>query len=296
MPRKRPLTRRTALGLIGVGGVMTVAETFGFDEILAGRSVAVNTSADPDAVLGLEGIDDSSVTPTFTNQSSYEMDVTLDSVENIEFDVGDDGDWRAPPVTFALSTGASEEVNVRFTGECADSGSATVDIDVELTNDADESVGSIALTREFEIPEAGQMQFTGEASSSGKNGKYHFDIENTGCEDVTFTGVGINETTTDANVVSGGGSLFNDDTGEMLVQNEIPIDSSNPDEDTRLDMDPSLTLPRDATVTLRFEKFQSASTNGNSGLDMRDEDVRVTLYLSDGSSATIKLCIGSCDF
>ncbi|MFC7231957.1 hypothetical protein ACFQMM_12055 [Saliphagus sp. GCM10025308] len=179
-----------------------------------------------------------------------------------------------------------------------------MDIDAVLKDESNTPIGSIALTRDFDIPQAGQIQLTGNVSSAGASGKYSFEIENSGCEDVTMTGIGINETTTTAEFVSGDGSLFNDDTGEELITEEIPIDNTDPNSDTRRDMDPNITLAVNDIVRFEFNRFKENSTgpgngngNGNSSnIDMKGEDVRITLYFGDDSTSTIKLCIDGCDF
>jgi hypothetical protein len=275
--------------LIGVGVVRTGA----YDSIGADRGAQVGTADDSTALLGFAGYDDPSTTPTFSNNVNYSMSVTLDSTETVEFDVGTDGAYVATPVTFPLASGASKAVNIKFTGECTDAGSAVVSTAATLDDDGT-TAGSISFTREWQIPAAGQVQFTGSANSAGASGKYAFDLENTGCEDVTFVGIGIKETTTDAEHVSGGGSLF-DPNGTELVTDPIPVDSSNPDSDTRRDLISSVTLPVNETLTWEFDKFRR-SGQGKPNVDMRSQDVKIRLYLSDGSTTTERLCLGSCDF
>lgn len=297
----RGLTRRRALaglatGMVGFGAFSHLAGSGAFDAVMGGRGVNLRTTDDPNALLGIDGTDDKAVTPTFTNNADDDMDVTLDSPETVEFDVGDDGGWTAPPVSFALASGSTEAVNVRFKGECTDAGTATVDVDATFPDGSGGSLGSISLSRGVAISEAGQIDFTGSVSSAGGSGGYSFEIENTGCEDVTFTGIGINETTSNADFVSGDGSLYNRDTSEELVTPRIPVDSLDPSSDTRRDLDPTLSLAQNESVKLRFELFQRDVVVGNPNVDMRGEDVRISLYLSDGSSATIELCLDGCDF
>jgi len=270
------------------------SETFGFTEVTAGRNVGVETSADSTALLGIEGTD-SGTTPKFTNNTDdYEMDVELSSDDDIELDIGDNGEWRDPPESFSLDPTESKEVGIRFVGECTDAGSATLDVDSELETDGSESNITISLSREFEISQSGQVQFSGEANAAGRRGRYEFELENTGCEDVTFTGIGINETSTDAVRVSGDGSLNNLDTDEEIVTEEIPIDNSDPNQDTRRDMEPTVTLPVGETVRLELDRFQRSGQPPN--INMEGEDVRTTLYYGDGSSSTLKLCLDECDF
>lgn len=292
----RPVSRRKLL--LGAGAALSGAgliSTGAFSTVDAPRSSTLSTTSDPKALLGLDGYADSSVTPTVTNNSSYSMDVTLDSAESVEFDVGTNGTYETPPVTFTLASGASKEVNIKYTGQCTNAGSAVVSSDAILQDGA-RSVGSISLTREWQIPASGQVQFNGTANSAGQSGKYEFDLENTGCEDVTFVGIGIKETTANADYVSGSGSLY-DSTNTELVTNSIPVDNSAPDSDTRRDLNSPVTLAQNATLTWEFDRFKNEQNQGaDQNVDMRGEDVKVKLYLSDGSTATEKLCLGTCDF
>lgn len=288
------VTRRSALALIGGGAVLTAAETFGFTNVTANRLTDVDVAEDPNAFLGITGTNDPSTTPTFTNNSSGPMTVTVTSTDGVEFDVGDGGNWGPPPVSFSLAVDESRSVGIRFAGECSGSGYATVNVQSDLDGGAD---GSIDLTRKFYVPEAGQIRFEGTAESAGGSGMYTFEMENTGCYDVEFTGIGINETTTDAEYVSGSGSLFNLDTDEEVVTDRIPIDSSNPDDDTRREFNAPVPLTPDESVTFRFRRFKrSGPGQGGQNVNMQGEDVRATIYLSDGSDATIELCLNDCDF
>lgn len=288
-------TRRGALALVGSGAAMIAWEAGGFTTTTANRNAVIDTAADPSALLGIDGYQDTSMSTTFENNANYSMEVTLDSDEPVEFDVGPDGNY-SESVTFFLGVSGTEQVTIRWTGDCNEAGSAVVTTDATLTDGENSTVGSIAFDRTWEIPQAGQIAFDGNANTAGASGKYYFEIENTGCTDVTFVGIGINETTTDATRVTGDGSLYDDDTGEELVTAEIPIDSSDPDSDTRRDFNPTATLSQDDTMNFRFEKFQRRGQQGNAGIDMRGEDVRITLYLSDESSAVEKLCLDGCNF
>ncbi|PSP98795.1 hypothetical protein BRC89_06475 [Halobacteriales archaeon QS_4_70_19] len=293
MPDRRQLTRRAALGLVAGGGLLATSETLGFSNVTADRGVSIETADDANALLGFTNYEDSSKIPTFTNNADSSMSVTLDSERSVKFDIGTDGTYVTPPTTFSLAVDESKETNIRFTGECNDAGSAAVSTDATL-DDGTTTIGSISFTRDWQIPASGQVRFNGSAGTAGASGKYEFDLENTGCEDVTFVGIGIKETTTDADYVSGGGSLF-DASGTELVSDHISIDSSNPDSDTRRDLDPNVTLSVNDTITWTFEKFQRSS-NGKANVDMRSQDVKIRLYLSDGSMTTEKLCLDGCDF
>lgn len=285
--------RRFLVGLAAATTGTGLVTASAYDVADVKRFVQATVTSDANGILGFTGYDDTSTTPTFTNNSTYSMSITLDSSESVEFDVGTDGAYAVPPVTFSLASGASKDVAIQFTGECADAGSAVVSTETPL-DDGGETVGSVSFTREWKIPASGQVQFSGTASSSGNSGKYEFELENTGCEDVTFVGIGIKQTTTDAEFVSGGGSLI-DANGTELVTDSIPVDSSNPDSDTRRDFNQDVVLSVNGTATWEFDKFQR-SEQGNPNVDMQGEDVKIRLYLSDGSTKTEQLCLGSCDF
>lgn len=289
---ERKLTRRAALACLGSGAAVALSGSFGFNSATAGRGVSVAVADDPRALLGLGGVKDGSTTPTFENNSSHPMDITLDSSDGIELDVGNTGTWSSPPVSFSLSVGETEQVNIRFAGDCTSSGTATVNVDAQLDGG---TAGTISLVREYEVPQAGQVEFAGTANSAGSSGIYEFQLENTGCGDVTFTGIKIVETTTDADYVSGGGSLTNSDTGAELITQRIDIGSCDPQAETCYDMDPTVSLPQNQTVNFKFNKFRR-NGRGKKNVDMRGEDVRITLYYGDGSSSTVELCLGSCDF
>lgn len=290
-------TRRGALALVGSGAAMVAWGAGGFTTTTADRNAVFDTAADPSALLGIDGYQDTSTSTTFENNATNSMEVTLDSDEPVVFDVGPDGSYSAS-VAFSLAVGGTEEVNIRWVGDdCTNADSAVVDTIATLEDGSGNTTGSISFDRTWVISESGQVAFSGTAKSAGSSGKYEFELENTGCTDVTFVGIGINETTaTDADYVSGGGSLYNLDTGDELVTDRIPIDNSNPNKDIRRDMEPEVTLPVGDTVDFEFRRFERDIQSGKSSVDMRGEDVRITLYLSDGSSAVEKLCLDGCSF
>lgn len=288
------MKRRTLL--LGLGSVAAGATLIGgseaFSDASADRGVGVSVASDPEALLGIEGTSNTSVTPSFTNNTNVTMDVTLDSSESIELDVDDNGTWETSPVTFSLSSGQTREVNVRFAGECNDAGPATLDIDATLL-DGSTDVGSITLSRDVEIPESGQVAVTPNVKSAGNSGFYEFELENTGCVDVTIVGLGINETTEPTADKVGGRD--NDDIftaeGQSVASTVIPIDNSNPDSATIVSLDQNVSLDQDITKTFEFDRFRTAS-NGNA--PMKDEDVKITLEFSDGSTLVEKLCPNAC--
>jgi len=291
---RRKVLGGLGVGLAAIGGGSLAVGTRAYDSVEADRTTNVSTADDPSALLGLEGNDDTSVTPTVTNNTNNSMDVTFDSSESVEFDVGTNGTYEAVPVTFSLASGETKEVAISYTGDCTDAGSATIDKTVDLL-DGGSTVGSITLSRTWQIPESGQIQVTANVKSAGNSGKYEFELENTGCFDVTITGLGINETTnTDATKVGG---KNNDDIltqgGTAIVSSVIPIDNSDPDNATIVDFDTNVPLAQNETKTFTFDRFRD---DANNNVKMKGDDVKTTLQFSDGSTAVTKLCLNGCSF
>lgn len=202
------ISRRRVLLALGSGVTLGgLTSTEAFSSVDADRSAEIGVTSDPSALLGLSGYADATRMPTITNNSSHAMEITLDSPDGVEFDVGTDGNYVAAPVTFSLAAGATTEVQIRSGGTCSGGGSATVDKSVALT-DGGATVGTVSLSRTWQIPQAGQIQVTGNVTATGNSGRYEFELENTGCSDVTITGLGINETTNPAADDVGGGSIL----------------------------------------------------------------------------------------
>lgn len=252
----------------------------------------VGIANDPDAYLGLDGYADSTKTPTLTNNSSYSMSITLSSPDSVEFDVGTDGNWATPPVTFSLASGASTEVNIRTDG-CA-GGTASVAASADLL-DGGTSVGAIDLTRTWEIPQSGQFEVTGNVRAVGNSGNYEFELTNDGCVDVTITGIGINETTNPDAVKVGGknGDSILLQNGVSIVSSVIPVDSSDPGSATVVGFDAPVDLAQNQTKPFEFDPFRDA---GDKKAKMKGDDVKVTLQFSDGSTAVANLCVDGCSF
>jgi len=288
------LTRRAALACLGSGAVATVLGSRGFDSVNASRGASVSVASDADALLGITGNSDPAVVPTVENNSEQSMDITLNTTEDLKFDVGNDGSWVDTPVDFSLGSGQSEPVNVRFGADCAEASSVPVEFSVDLL-DGGSTIGSISLDRQFEVPQSGQVEFTGTAKSPGGSGKYRFDIENVGCFGVELVGIGIDKTTSsDADYVSSGGSVTAG--GTTVITQRIDIGNCDLNSSTCYDFNPNVGLSVNDTIEFEFDRFQSQDGNGNSGVSMDGEDLRLTFYYGDGSSANIELCLGSCDF
>jgi hypothetical protein len=289
---RRRLLAGLATGIAGVGIGVNVLESTAYTSAVADRPSNAAVADDPNAVLGMEGLTDTSVTPTFTNHADASMTVTLDADRSeIDWDLGDDGTWKEKDVTFDLSSSESREVAIRGGDD------ATVDVMAVLSSGGVDT-GRIALQRTIDIPQSSAVkEIQGSASSAGNSGNYEFELENTGDIDVTLVGVGIKETTNpDAVVVEGDNPLSGG--GQQLVSSPIPVDSSNPNQDTRVDFDQDFRLDAGVTELFEFKRFQRSDDvkGGPPHADMRGEDVKATFYFSDGSSGVVELCINGCDF
>jgi hypothetical protein len=286
------------LGSLAIGSGALI-QSGAFSTVRGDRRVNLQTADDTNALLGLGGVSDAGTTPTFTNNSAGSMDVTLDSTHtSVEFDVDDTGSFTSGPVSFTLSPGGSRKVAVS-------GGNQTVPVSVTgvLLDSNGNSDGRISLTREYAVSQAGQIQLTPNVFPGGQNGKYEFELENTGSIDVTMIAVGINETSNDrATEVAKGGIL--NVGGTSVMSEKIPINSDNPDQNNPVDFDANslVDLPIDDTKTFEFDKFRAGKAGGPGGgpgnsqgggnsanVDMTGETVTATFYFSDKSSKTISM-------
>lgn len=272
---------------IVAGGATSLLSSDSFSLVDAGRDASLLTSDGGNATLGIEGYADAGTVPTFTNNGSSSMDITLDSVEDVEFDVGDDGSWELVPVTFTLGAGASVDVAIR------DGGNTGTESDIDIS--ATFTDGNIQATRTFAIPAAGNVkEIDPTVTATGNSGKYEFELENKGSATVTLTEIGVVKTT-NASVTKVGGKnnddIFNNVTaGTSIVNNVITVGGSREPLTTNVDLDPG---PSNS-IKFEFDRFRdSQNKNG----DMDGDDVRIEVAFSDGSTATLDLCAGgTCSF
>ena len=95
----RKYSRRSAIGLMGVGGGLAATETLGFTNVTAGRGVNVDVVDDLDGLIGIEvtseggseTLDESTTFSTeieveFTNQGETDLELTVE-VTDIDTDV-----------------------------------------------------------------------------------------------------------------------------------------------------------------------------------------------------------------
>lgn len=128
-------TRRAALGLVGTGVVLTTADTFGFSVARGDRGVSLDTTTDPEALVGLlvndlvkKNQQEQLVTVTNTLNEGLEVTVSLSDCGQGTL-VGPDG-----------STGCTVGFELRPSG--TDGDSKTVDI----TSDADGETVPFTIT------------------------------------------------------------------------------------------------------------------------------------------------------
>jgi hypothetical protein len=123
-------------------------------------------------------------------------------------------------------------------------------------------------------------------AETGTGAKVSFDMENTGETPVDVTGIGIINTTTDAESV-GDGDVFAAD-GESKLSVSVPIDDESPS-DTRRDLESPVTVGKGKTITFTFDKFKSYDGGSGPPVDMSGSTIHVRLYFGDGSSRVFRL-------
>lgn len=101
MADRRRITRRTALGIVAAGGLLTASETLGVTNVTGSRGVSVNTATGPDALLGIDAQDDIDVlrgddgnveVAELINNFDQKLDVVEVSVARIVNDGGEEVD------------------------------------------------------------------------------------------------------------------------------------------------------------------------------------------------------------
>ena len=268
------------------GGGAAFLPSGAFSLVNADRGASLLTSDDVNATLAIEGYADAGTVTTFTNNANSSMTITLDSTEDVDFDVGDDGSFALVPVTFTLAAGASIDVDIQ------DGGNAGNDSDIDIS--ATFADGDIQATRNFVIPASSAVkEIEPSVTAAGNSGKYEFELENTGSATVTLTEIGVVQTT-NANVTKVGGKN-NDDifrnvtSGNAIVNNVITVGGSRQPLTSAVNLDPG---PSNA-IKFEFDRFRD-SQNKNGA--MNGEDVRIEVAFSDGSTAVLDLCVGGCSF
>lgn len=272
------MKRRAFLGL-GVSsiGVGTLYGTGAFSSVSAGRGISVNAADDASALLGIEGTA-ADTTPSFTNNTaSLTMDVTLDSNDNIEFDVNGDDTYQSPPVSFTIGAGTSQDVAL-----AGDDQEATVTISAELLDSAGDAVGNITLDRVFEIPQVAAIrEVTGTVTAAGNSGKYEFKLTNESSKEVTLDGFGVDQTTPSAEKVGGKkNDAILERNGTQIIDQVIQVGGAIVD----VIGGQEVTLAPTDQVKFEFLRFRDADDK-NFGVD----DVDLNVRAEDGSSAIVEL-------
>ena len=142
----RKYSRRSAIGLMGVGGGLAATETLGFTNLAAGRGVEVAVGGDDDAVLLVVDEDsddplpeaepfDDEVTIEFTNESDSDINnddlsVTITNQDSSDTSVNVHGfDSGSGDIS---SDGSSEEFNTDL--DASDSTDLTIELDNKDSN------------------------------------------------------------------------------------------------------------------------------------------------------------------
>ena len=148
----RTYSRRTALGLMGIGAGLAATETLGFTNVTADRGVNVGVADDADGVLGVRADEDQNeenredIDGTFTAQ---QIDLVFINQSNQTIAKGD--------LTVEISTDDSVDINDRDaddgdfanTDETIDDGSAQFTTQTDL-NEAEEGVLEVDVGSEEE--------------------------------------------------------------------------------------------------------------------------------------------------
>ena len=247
--------KRRAFMTLGAAsiGVGALHHTGAFSSLSAGRGIAVNAADDPNGLLGIDDMEDSPV--SFTNNTDLSLDVTLQSAE-VSFE----------PSSFTIEPTQTRAVEFRGTG--------TATISAEMI-DGETAVGSISLSRSFENPLL--REIVGSVDAGGPNGKFEFDLENTGDVNITVTGMSVDSTDTDATVVEDGLSANGTDVitdgleigGDIVSFDEVvPIDTDSP------------------PVGFEFDKFRNPGRNGNPNVNMEGATVTITVEFTGPDDET----------
>ncbi len=282
------MKRRALLGLgaafVGAG---VVYESGAYDSVRGERRTTISSTNDANAFLGLEGYSDPGVVPSFSNRFANEVSITLDSSgPNVQFDVDHTGSFQAVPVTFSLQPGQTRQVQIN-------AGATSADVDISLTELMNGTpTGSVTLTRTFAIPQAEQIEFSGDVKSAGSSGRFLFGLTNTGSIDATLIGVGVVQNT-NPNVTKVGGrpgdsNFMWDDQNMQLVTEEMEVDSTTSSAEVYMFTQSITFTPEEdggSELIFEFDRFRHSD---NSNADMRGESVEVYLQFED-SSTTIEL-------
>ena len=146
MADRKRITRRAGLALIGAGVATAIPYTHGMTSTVANRETNVETTTDPDALLGIQGAEDASDDEiTIVNNADSTMVITVSTpvfrIENVGGDHSanvtlDPGDSQL--VRFAPENGTQDDVA----------------FDATIYDDSGNPSGTIQLQRTITIPVA----------------------------------------------------------------------------------------------------------------------------------------------
>jgi len=144
MADRKRITRRAGLALIGAGVATAIPYTHGMTSTVANRETNVETTTDPDALLGIQGAEDASDDEiTIVNNADSTMVITVstpvfrienvggDHTANVTLDPGD-----SQLVRFAPENGTQDDVA----------------FDATIYNASGSETGTIQLQRSITVP------------------------------------------------------------------------------------------------------------------------------------------------
>lgn len=282
----RKWTRRSALALIGGGASLTLLGSSGFTTLEGERVSNLDAVDDSAALLGVGGTD-ATTTPFFENNSSENMEVTLDSTASgAEFDVDDNGTFQNPPVTFNLASGGLREVGI-----LADVDPADVEITADLLRNGNR-IGRIELVRTYQIPQTAAIRdVDAQTKQVGNSGKFEFGLTNTSNRQIAIDGIGVPSTENpDAAQVGGKNNddilIIKGNGNESIVDQVIdvgggvvPFSRSGPAN--------AVDLPPSQEVSFEFQRFREQGAGGGSGIN--PGDIEIEVRAEDGSTVVLEL-------
>lgn len=113
------LTRRAALGLLGAGSILSVSQTRGFSQFVAGRSANVSLADDPaNALVGIDGLgpvkkNSREAMAEFLNNASDTMTITVSLDTASDGTLYDNEGESGSSVAFTVDPGNSQFVDLK---------------------------------------------------------------------------------------------------------------------------------------------------------------------------------------
>lgn len=256
-------TRRSALGLIATGAVLSAANTFGFSNMMGTRGLSVNATTDPEALIRLlvnDSVQKNQQEPlvTVTNTLDEELTVT------IRLSDCDQGILTSPDG----SSGCSVEFDLAPSG--ADGDSKTVDI----TSDANGSSVSFTVTAT-----SSQISFEATRSTTVESGNTDGAVEITTLKQFRANSESDIWTIREVEAVS------NSDTYELKnVVYEVVSDDGDGDVVGRLEEDESVSGDRYHRTGNNQNPAITIEPDDGHEIEKRDEyELTITVYDEGGN-------------